>query len=237
MKPYRFWSQVAGYFDGDGSIAISDLSNQPFKLGLSLIFTEMSIEQISMVREFLMSKGIRTSNVLRTSSESAWMIAVSRHDMVLCALKKMLPYLYKKANEAKSAIDYYEGRITGNEFVESFKGEVESGRREKRPHRVVIDVPFKYQGVMVMKEVRSSRLRDTLGRFRAKVTAEDYQKIRMEHFEENLRIQQLMSKYPQYSKETIRRILGRDRGYVGVKGIGRVDTTDITIREPRTAPH
>ena len=47
----------------------------------------------------------------------------------------------------------------------------------------------------------------------------------------------LVRKYPRYSKETIRRILGRDRGSVGVMGFGVVTTgtTDTTIREPGRA--
>jgi hypothetical protein len=67
VKPYHSWAQVSGYFDGDGNFSISDLSNQPFKLGLQVIFTDQSLEQISMLRTFLTRKGIRTSNVLRIS--------------------------------------------------------------------------------------------------------------------------------------------------------------------------
>ncbi|MDE1852291.1 MAG: hypothetical protein KGI38_00950 [Thaumarchaeota archaeon] len=151
-------------------------------------------------------------------------------------MKKMLPYLYKKANEAKSVIDYFEGRTTGNELIEVFKREVEAGRRERKAHRVKVDVPFRYpEGAIIMKEIRRSRLRDAFGRFRAKVTPQDFLDIRREHFEGNSKIRELMMKYPQYSKETIRRILGRGRGYVGVEDIGRVDTTDTTIRDPRRA--
>ena len=238
MRPYSSWEQIAGYFDGDGNISISDLSNTPFKLSLSLIFTDASFEQISMIREFLMAKGIRTSNVLGTSKGTARIIAISRYEMVLATLKNMLPHLYKKAIEAQSAIDYYEGRITGNGLLTVLSQEVEAGRRERRPHKVIVDVPFKFtEGIEAMKEIRKSRLRDVFGRFRAKVTAEDYAAIRREHFERNAKLQELVAKYPKYSKETIRRILGRDRGYVGVKGIGRVNTTDTTIRDPRKAPH
>jgi len=46
VNVYKSWEQVAGYFDGDGNISISDLSNQPFKFSLSVIFTDASPEQI-----------------------------------------------------------------------------------------------------------------------------------------------------------------------------------------------
>lgn len=49
MTEYETWEQVAGYFDGDGTVATSDLSNLPYKLGLSLWFVDQSEDQIRMV--------------------------------------------------------------------------------------------------------------------------------------------------------------------------------------------
>lgn len=173
--------------------------------------------------------------MLRTSQGTAWIVVVSRYDSVLTTLKKMRLFLYKKSNEADAAIAYYEGKITGNDLVETLRQEVEAGRRERREHRVRIDVPLTLpEGERWMHERRGERLRDTLGRFRAKVSPADYWSIRRASAE-GLRVRDLVKKYPQYSKETIRRILGRGRGYVGVKGIGRVDTTDTTIRDPGPA--
>lgn len=227
MKAYRSWKQVAGYFDGDGNISISDLSDQPFKLRLSLIFTDASFEQISMVRTFHLNRGIRTSNVLRTSKGTAWMIAISTYDGVLASLKMMVPHLFKKANEAQAVIDYYEGRTRGDDLVRIFQEEVEAGRRERRAHKVKIDVPFTYtEGSAMMRDRRKIKLRDTMGRYRAKVTPEDYQRIREEFFELGKSLHELARIHTMYGRETIRRVLGRGRGYVLVKGRGRVDTTD-----------
>lgn len=127
VNAHRTWEQVAGYFDGDGTVSISDPSNQPFKLGLSLIFTDASLQQISMVRSLLISKGIHPSNTLKASSASAWMIAISRHDAVVAASKAMLPHLYKKANEIQAVINCYEGRTGGNDLANIFHAEVEAG--------------------------------------------------------------------------------------------------------------
>ena len=77
-----------------------------------------------------------------------------------------------------------------------------------------------------MKKIRNDRLRDAFGRYRAKVTPEDYEAIRMRHFDGGARLRDLVKEYPQYARETIRRVLGGGRGYVGVKGVGRVDSTD-----------
>ncbi len=223
MPEYKSWRQIAGYFDGDGTIAISDTSNQPYKLGLSLIFVDQSIDQIATVRSFLNNHGVRTSNILKASKGTAYMIAVSSFDSVRKMLKRVSPFLCKKAIEARAALDYYEGRINGNELAAIFQREVEAGRRERRERKVPIDVPFIYhEGDRMMKEKRRVKLRDALGRYRAKVTADDYSSIREEHFGQGKPLHELTRKYSQYSKETIRRILGKGRGYVLVKGLGLV---------------
>ena len=229
MPIYKSWEQVAGYFDGDGTISFYDTSNQPYKLGLSLIFVDQSIDQINNVRQFLNGHGVRTGNILRMSKGNAWMIAVSRFAATKEALQQMLPYLYKKANEAEAALDYHEGKITGNALMAVFHKEVEAGRRERRPRKVPIDVPHTYfDGDRIMKLLRNVKLRDALGRYRAKVTAEDFESIRQEHFEKGLRLSELAKAYSQYSRTTIRRILGSDkrRDHVLVKGRGEVTTTE-----------
>lgn len=221
MRPYHSWEQVAGFFDGDGNFSITDLSNQPFKLGLQAIFTDQSSEQILMLRLFLLKRGIRPSNVLKTSKGTAHMIAVGTFDGVLATTKAMLPHLYKKANEARAVIAYYEGKITGNKLVAVFQQEVAAGRRERRNRKVKIDVPYTHpEGDLMMKEKRKRRIREAIARVRAKVTREDCVDIRKEHFEAGVPLANLVKMYPNYSKETIRRILGRDRGYVLIVGQG-----------------
>ena len=171
MTEYGSWGQVAGYFDGDGTIAFSDTTNHPYKLSLSLIFVDQSFDQIRTVRDFLHAQDVGTSNILKTSKGTVYMLAISRFDSVRRTLAEMLPLLYKKAIEAQSALDYYEGKVTGNELAAVFRREVEAGRRERRERKVPIDVPFIYpEGDKMMKQLRVSRLRDAFGRYRAKVT-------------------------------------------------------------------
>lgn len=180
-----------------------------------------------MLRAFLIKRGITPSNVLKTSKGTASMIAIGTFDGVLAAAKAMLPYLFKKRNEAIAVINYYEGRITGNNLVAIFQQEVEALRRERRNHTVKINVPYTYpEGDAKMKERRRQRMREVLTKTRAKVTQLDYARIREEHFAEGKRLRDLVKEYPQYARETIRRVLGGGRGYVGVRGLGRVDTTD-----------
>jgi hypothetical protein len=227
VPEYGTWEQIAGYFDGDGTIYFSDTTNQPYKLSVSLVFVDQSTDQIRNVRDFLRLRGIRTSNILRRSDASACELAISEFNSVKDTLRQMLPFLCKKANEARAALDYYEGKITGNELNSVFENEVKEGRRKRKWRKVRISTPYlRPIGDELMKESRNYRLRDAFGRFRAKVTQEDYERIRFQHFDQGKRLCELVKEYPQYARETIRRVLGGGRGYVGVKGLGRVETTD-----------
>lgn len=236
MAEYNSWRQVAGYFDGDGTIYFSDTTNRPYKLSISLVFVDQWPNQLRTIKEFLNRNGIRTSNILKRSDGEAYQLAVSEFKSVKKALGRMAPYLFKKENEVRSALDYYEGKITGNQLVAVFKAEVADGRRENHPHKIELDVPYtRPEGERLMKRIRRDRLRDAFGRYRAKLTPEDFLAIRVKHFDKGLRICDLVREYPKYARETIRRVLGRGRGYIGVKGIGRVVTTDTTLRDPKPA--
>ena len=113
--------------------------------------------------------------------------------------------------EAQAALDYYEGRITGNQLITIFEKEVEAGRREKRVRKVAIDVPYAYPvGDAALKRLRALRPKDALGRYSNKVTPEDFSRIREAHFRDGKGVRELMKDYPQYGKTTIRRILSQD---------------------------
>jgi len=168
-----------------------------------------------MLKNFVQGKNARSSNVLKTSKGTASMIAISSFDSVLVVLKAMLPYLFKKFNEANAAIGYYEGHIRGNDLIAIFKEEVRAGRRENRDRRVAIDVPITYpEGDALMKAKRKEKILATIARIRAKVSGKDYEAIRTTHFQLGCSLIELVKAYPQYSRETTRRILGRGRGYV-----------------------
>ena len=238
MPGYKSWLQIAGYFDGDGTIYFSDPSNQPYKLSISLVFVDQSIDQIKSAKDFLNKHGIRTSNLLKRSDSNAYELAVSGFRSVRRSLKGMVRLLCKKENEARAALDYYERRITGNALIEVLRAEVEGGRRERRDSRAPLNVPYTITDCnRIMRERRGNTFRDRFGRTRAELTPEDFRDIRIKHFDQGKRIRDLSREYPQYARETTRRVLGRGRGYIGVKGVGRVDTTDTTLRNPRRAPN
>ena len=98
MTEYGSWGQVAGYFDGDGTIVFSDTSNQPYKLGLSLIFVDQSFDQIRTVRDFLHAQDIGTGNITKTSKGTAYMLAISKFDSVRKVLAEMRPFAVQESD-------------------------------------------------------------------------------------------------------------------------------------------
>ena len=181
---------------------------------------------------------IRSSDILKRSDSYAYELGVSEFLSVRQSLKRMVRFLCKKEVEARAALDYYEGRITGNALVTVLKAEVDAGRRERRATKDPLNVPYTItEGNQIKKVRRGNNVIESLGRIWAKLTPEDFRDIRIKHFDKGKRICDWTREHPQYAREAIRRVLGRGRGYIGVEGIGRVDTTDTTIREPKRAPN
>jgi hypothetical protein len=137
--PYNSWAQLAGYFDGDGSIVLRKTSRGiPFTLNISLEFVDQSFSQIKMIKNFLQSRGIK-SGKLRFSI-GAWRIEVGTIDGVKATLNAMAPLLHKKAEEAQAALRYLDDQITGNDLQEIMEECVRKGTRERFGRRV--DVPW-----------------------------------------------------------------------------------------------
>ena len=205
---------------------------------MSLVFVDQSADQIANVRDFLNNHGVRTSRILGRSDGNAYELAISEFTSVKRMLRRMIPYLCKKEIEGRAALDYCVGRITGNQLLAVFQAEVDAGRRERHPRQVALDIPYsRFEGRNLMRSLRKQRVRDAMGKYRAKLTPEDFTNIRVKHFDEGKRVCDLVREYPKYSREAIRRILGKGRRYILVKGIGRVDTTDTTIRDAFRAHH
>ncbi len=132
---YSSWAQVAGYFDGDGSIVIRKLSRgKPFTLNIALELVDQSKMQMAMIRDFLVSEGIKPGKLAFRSR--AWRVEVGTEEGVLRMLGNMIPFLCKKATEAGAAVDYLNDKITGNEFQDTLGEAVKAGNRERVGVRV-----------------------------------------------------------------------------------------------------
>lgn len=63
VRGYRTWTQVAGYFDGDGSVHLR--TDSPVVLRFALVWVDNCFEQLLQLRSFLSSRGITLGNVLQ----------------------------------------------------------------------------------------------------------------------------------------------------------------------------
>ena len=71
------------------------------------------------MKEFLQNKGV-IGHVAkyREKARTYYELSVNEGINALAVLKKMSPYVDKKASQVRAAIEYLENRITGEKFVE-----------------------------------------------------------------------------------------------------------------------
>jgi Zn-dependent M32 family carboxypeptidase len=121
-----------GYFDGDGTV---EFSIHPFTIKVRLAFDENWRPHLEGLRQFLELRGIRCGVVRRKDGYNTWHVVVSNIEGVMVMAKRMLPYAAKKRVELKSILDYYEDRITGDQFVDTMNRLVLAGRKNWQVQR------------------------------------------------------------------------------------------------------
>jgi hypothetical protein len=123
---YKSWSALAGYFDGDGTV---EFSIHEFTLKVRLAFDENWKLHLEGLKRFLETRGIRCGAVRRKDGFNTWHVVVSNIDGVKLMADRMLPHLSKKRIEVKAVLDYYDDRITGDQFVDIMNRLVLAGER------------------------------------------------------------------------------------------------------------
>jgi hypothetical protein len=118
------WEWIAGFYDGEGSILITIRKNSiAFEVTLSQKYRPL----LECVQEFLNSNGIASSLYDRGT---AYNLSVHSTDGIKRMLEAMLPYLRLKGIQARAVLDYQNDRISGDDVVRIFNGEVLAGRRK-----------------------------------------------------------------------------------------------------------
>ena len=139
VPPYDSWAQVAGYFDGDGSISIRRTSRgKPYTLLPALEFCDQSRRQIAMLKSFLQSRGIGTGALAKHGG--AWRIEIGTTEGVTRALLEMLPFLCKKRAEARATLDYLSDKISANDLQRILRAAVRRGDGERVAP--FVDIPW-----------------------------------------------------------------------------------------------
>jgi hypothetical protein len=126
VRKYRTWTQVAGYFDGDGSVHLR--TDSPVVLRFALVWVDNCFEQLLQLKGFLSSRGITLGNVLR-QGVGVFRLQIASPRFCLAAAKQMSPFCFKKEPELTILKDYYENKINGTEAISRINEMVVSGIR------------------------------------------------------------------------------------------------------------
>jgi hypothetical protein len=92
-------------------------------LKFGLVWVDNSREQLLQLRGFLISRGIALGNVLRHSTD-VYRLQVGSPRFVLVAAKLLMSVCFKKREELRIVIDYYEDKITGTQAISRINEQV-----------------------------------------------------------------------------------------------------------------
>ena len=126
VESYRTWAELAGYFDGDGTV---EFSVDTFTIHVRLAFDENWEAHLIGIANFLNKRGIVAGRVRRKESFNTWHVVVSNIGGVKRMAKAMMPHTVKKRRELQAVLDYFRDALTGDEFVQVMNAEVISGQR------------------------------------------------------------------------------------------------------------
>jgi hypothetical protein len=201
---YTSWSQLSGYFDGDGNVGLEVAKRV---LRFKIRFVDTWRPQIDSIASFLAQQGIACGCVGKGDKRGTWQAAyrldIVEVDSVLKTAKSMLMGTVKKRTELQAVIDYLEGRKTGNQILEVFNEAVKAGRRRGKVR--FEDLPLTREEGLRLSQLENAR--DAREAYAVNVSAEIQSSIREDHRELGLGHILLSRKYG-YSVSVIRRILG-----------------------------
>ncbi len=134
IPQYKSWREVAGYFDGDGCVGFS---KGKYVVRFQLSWADNSFDQLSQLRDFLLSHRIEVGSV--TSSE-ARRLEIGAQSAVLKSATELRRFSSKKHYKLSVACDYLRNRISGSEAVERLNYAIDEGSREGKVRHV--DIPW-----------------------------------------------------------------------------------------------
>jgi hypothetical protein len=150
---YNSWTQVAGYFDGDGSVHLR--ADSPVVLRFALVWVDNSFGQLSQLRSFLCSQGIKLGNVLR-QGVGVFRLQVASPKFALTVARLMEPYCFKKREELRILVDYYESKISGTQAILLINDAVHNGVRLGRIRETKV-LPLYSEGKRSIARARGIR--------------------------------------------------------------------------------
>ena len=141
-KTYPSWEQLAGYFDGDGSVSIFIWK---FVVSFYLDFADQCREQLEQMVGFLRRQGIRTGMVRKMSNSAAYSLRIADQESVVKMAESMVQFCFRKRAELVTLLEYRKlGIITGSEVQYRYARFVEIGFRERHGKRSFIPMPWAF---------------------------------------------------------------------------------------------
>ncbi len=123
---YTSWRQVAGYFDGDGSVIVRI---RQFVLIFYLQWSDHNKPQLDQINDFIHETNQVSTRIYPIRTLDAFHLQVTRRDSVVKIAGKLLPFSFKKRRELEVVVDYYNNRITGNKAISMINEQVRKGFR------------------------------------------------------------------------------------------------------------
>ena len=162
--------------------------------------------QIDSIAAFLALRGISCGSIGKGDKKGAWQAAY-RLDVVevggVLKTKSMLTSTVRKRTELQAAIDYLEGRMTGNQILEVFNGAVKSGRRRGKVR--FEDIPFTREEGLRLSRLENAR--NARAAHAVNVGDDIQELVRTDHRVGRLGCLRLSRKYG-LSTNVVRRFLG-----------------------------
>jgi hypothetical protein len=122
------WTYVSGFFDGEGGITVVSRIGSNV-LALKATICQRSLEVLLRIKTFLQMLGIHS--VVYASKTRANVLEVRRADDLVRFLRHLRTIV--KRRQVETALDYLEGRITGNTLLEVFDQEFREHKRKGDP--------------------------------------------------------------------------------------------------------
>ena len=141
-KAYSTWEQVAGYFDGDGSVTFFLWK---FVVAFYLDFADQYRDQLEQIASFLRSQGIPIGVTHKVSKAQAYTLRIADQDGVVKVAEGIAPYCFKKKQELITLLEYRKlDLISGSEVQKRFRRYVEIGKRERHGNRPFRPMPWSF---------------------------------------------------------------------------------------------
>ncbi len=151
------WKSFTEFFEGDGAVSIRlGRAKESNVLQISVVIGQKWRPKLEQINSFFREMGIDSGRIYL--QKYGYTLRVFRISAVKTILANMLPYSFLKREQIRAAMDYLDGKITGDQVIEVFNHEYDSGKRRTRPPAV--SVPFTKLQLRIPRQASTS-LRDS----------------------------------------------------------------------------